>query len=218
MEVYKLGGFHCLQFTICLNVFRLWKKPFFNSPWVGLTMFYHTSLFHNFKAWVREINFPCSRSIFGESLKVKIKSRLKDELGSKDDSELNTWFEWVEEIVKARHLVAIYDCGEEELDSVILKVLFQVVAAQGRRVDRGMGELKLAIAWNRIDMVGENIFSENAVSGSLSQTDFCYLMPVALSLDRVDFVRAFLENGLNLRNYLSIPQLLLLYNNNVCLA
>ena len=142
--------------------------------------------------------------------------RLKDELSPKDDSELNTWFEWVEEIVKARHLIAIYDIGEEELDSVILKALFQLAKSQGRKTDGGIGEVKLAISWNRLDMVKENIFNKKAAHASLSQADYCYLMPVALSLDRVDFVRAFLEHGFVLRNFLSISQLLLLYNNNVC--
>ena len=121
----------------------------------------------------------------------------------------------VEEIVGARHLVAIYDSEQSlDLDSVILKVLFQAGSKQ-RVLDRGVGELKLAIAWNRIDMVEESLFNSSTGSISLTQEDFRHLMALALSLKRVDFIKAFLEKGLRLRDFLTVSQLILLYNNTV---
>ena len=132
------------------------------------------------------------------------------------ESDLQTWLGMVEEIARARNLVAIYDSEEnQDLDSVILKVLFQAGSHEGVD-DRGMGEVKLAIAWNRIDMVEETIFKSKTGLVSLTQQDLKYLMPVALSLNRVEFVKTFMQKGLILRDFLTVPQLLLMYNQAVC--
>ncbi len=155
------------------------------------------------------------RALFERPIKDKIKQMLCEVAPSKkpaSEQELNQWVTWVEEIVRERNLIAIYDAElGEDLDSSILKVLF-AAGGEERTVDRGMGELKLAITWNRIDMVQETLFSERESRQMLTQEDYQYLMPVALHLDRVEFVKAFLERGLAMKKFLTVNQLILLYN------
>ena len=134
-----------------------------------------------------------------------------------DKASLENLVTLIAEIMQARNLVAIYDPEEEELDSAIMRVLFSAISKENI-IDRAIGEIKLAIAWNRIDIVESAIFRKESGTGELlTLADYKYLMPVAVEMDRVQFVKAFLKRGMLLQNFLTVGQLLLLYNNAVCI-
>uniref|UniRef100_A0A8B9L1Z2 Transient receptor potential cation channel, subfamily M, member 1b n=1 Tax=Astyanax mexicanus TaxID=7994 RepID=A0A8B9L1Z2_ASTMX len=70
-------------------------------------------------------------------------------------------------------------------------------------------QLSLALAWNRVDIARNQIFvyGHNLPVNSLEQA-----MMDALVLDRVDFVKLLIENGVNIHHFLTIPRLEELYN------
>jgi hypothetical protein len=74
--------------------------------------------------------------------------------------------------------------------------------------------LKLALHWNRDDIAKDEIFTgeEDFTSHQLNR-----LMELALLDNKPKFVELLLENGLNLKDFLTVKRLLFLYNSNkVC--
>lgn len=69
--------------------------------------------------------------------------------------------------------------------------------------------LKLALQWNRDDIAKTYIFTgeEDIRSNQLS-----HLMEMALLQNKPKFVELLLENGLNLKSFLTVRRLLFLYN------
>ena len=163
----------------------------------------------------------CS-SILDTSSIEKIKQMAKEaivgtQMNPPESSEgiINNWIALISDIIRERNLVTIYEPEEEELDSAIMRVLFSAISKENV-VDRAIGEIKLAIAWNRIDIVESAIFHKETGTGELlTLEDYRYLMPFALEMERTQFVKAFLEKGLFLRDFLTVGQLILLYNNTV---
>uniref|UniRef100_A0A803TKZ6 Transient receptor potential cation channel subfamily M member 8 n=1 Tax=Anolis carolinensis TaxID=28377 RepID=A0A803TKZ6_ANOCA len=77
--------------------------------------------------------------------------------------------------------------------------------------DNWNGQLKLLLEWNQLDLASEEIFTNDRRWESADLQD---VMFTALVKDRPKFVRLFLENGLNLRKFLSNDVLTELYTNN----
>ena len=88
-----------------------------------------------------------------------------------------------------------------------------------------IGELRLALAWNRFDMAQAAVFGAEAGTPEATEDaprltrqqsvirgeELVSLMPFALEHSRVDFVKEFLERGLPLGEYLTAAELLRLY-------
>ena len=150
-----------------------------------------------------------------EKIRQMIKEVITGNVSVPDKANIEKCLGLITDIIRERTLVTIYD-PDEELDSAIMRVLFSAISKENI-VDRAIGEIKLAIAWNRIDIVKTAIFRKDSGTGELlTVEDYRYLMPIALQMDRIQFIKAFLEKGLILRNFLTVSQLILLYNNTVC--
>lgn len=94
-----------------------------------------------------------------------------------------------------------------------------------------IGELRLALAWNRFDMAQATVFAPAATTTAATEDaahqqtptstpgqqpavrgeELVPLMSLALEHSRVDFVGEFLERGLPLGEYLTVAELLRLY-------
>lgn len=94
-------------------------------------------------------------------------------------------------------------CSEGDLDLVILKAVLKT--NQIEKID----QLKLAIVLNRVDVAKEEIYT---VSTEFEADDINALLFRALLDDNTDFVELFLENGLDLNQFLSVKRILELYN------
>lgn len=72
-------------------------------------------------------------------------------------------------------------------------------------------QLKLALAWNRIDVAKSEIFTEDLKQENFS-TDLLY-EPLATALldNKSDFVELFLNEGVNIRHFLTLQTLEMLY-------
>lgn len=70
-------------------------------------------------------------------------------------------------------------------------------------------QLSLTLAWDRVDIARSEIFKES-LDWSMESLHCC--MFDALLLNRVEFVKLLLENGVSLKKFLTIERLEQLYN------
>uniref|UniRef100_A0A672Z736 Transient receptor potential cation channel, subfamily M, member 3 n=1 Tax=Sphaeramia orbicularis TaxID=375764 RepID=A0A672Z736_9TELE len=124
------------------------------------------------------------------------------------------------ECMKKKELITVFRMGSEghqDIDLAILTALLKGANASAP------DQLSLALAWNRVDIARSQIFiygqqwpvrnicSANYIEllnvGSLEQA-----MLDALVLDRVDFVKLLIENGVSMHRFLTLSRLEELYN------
>uniref|UniRef100_A0A8C6LYA1 Transient receptor potential cation channel, subfamily M, member 1b n=2 Tax=Nothobranchius furzeri TaxID=105023 RepID=A0A8C6LYA1_NOTFU len=109
----------------------------------------------------------------------------------------------VMECMKKRELVSN---GDNNVSALLINFLCPFKSGTNASA---ADQLSLALAWNRVDIARNHIFvyGHNLPVNSLEQA-----MMDALVLDRVDFVKLLLENGVNIHHFLTIPRLEELYN------
>uniref|UniRef100_A0A8C1TPQ7 Transient receptor potential cation channel, subfamily M, member 1a n=1 Tax=Cyprinus carpio TaxID=7962 RepID=A0A8C1TPQ7_CYPCA len=112
----------------------------------------------------------------------------------------------VMECMKKRELITVFRTaseGQQDIEMAILTALLKGTNASAP------DQLSLALAWNRVDIARSQIFvhGQHWPVNSLEQA-----MMDALVLDRVDFVKLLIENGVNIHHFLTIPRLEELYN------
>ncbi|XP_022255565.1 transient receptor potential cation channel trpm-like [Limulus polyphemus] len=102
------------------------------------------------------------------------------------------------------NLITIFDIdSDEELDSAILVALMKGKGCSHRRE-----QLQLALKWNRVDLASQ-LFTSQVFwpPGCLEDS-----MTEALVMDRVEFVKLLLLNGVVMKDYLTVGRLRHLYN------
>lgn len=77
------------------------------------------------------------------------------------------------------------------------------------RKNQDFENLKLALQWNRDDIAKTDIFTGEE---EFKQHQIASLMEMALLQNKPKFVELLLENGLNLKSFLTVKRLLFLYN------
>ncbi|KAM4876668.1 transient receptor potential cation channel subfamily M member 3 isoform 4-T4 [Thomomys bottae] len=110
------------------------------------------------------------------------------------------------ECMKKKELITVFRMGSEghqDIDLAILTALLKGANASAP------DQLSLALAWDRVDIARSQIFiyGQQWPVGSLEQA-----MLDALVLDRVDFVKLLIENGVSMHRFLTISRLEELYN------
>ncbi|XP_051875162.1 transient receptor potential cation channel subfamily M member 3 isoform X2 [Pristis pectinata] len=110
------------------------------------------------------------------------------------------------ECMKKKELITVFRMGSEghqDIDLAILTALLKGANASAP------DQLSLALAWNRVDIARSQIFiyGQQWPVGSLEQA-----MLDALVLDRVEFVKLLIENGVSMHRFLTISRLEELYN------
>ncbi|MGH0138745.1 UNVERIFIED_CONTAM: hypothetical protein FKN15_017572 [Acipenser sinensis] len=117
----------------------------------------------------------------------------------------------VQIILEHRHLLTIHNPGQEgseELDTVILKALVKACKSQSQEAQEYLDELKLAVAWNRVDIAKSEIFSGEV---EWRPCDLEEVMMDALVSNKPDFVKLFIDNGMNMCDFLTYSKLQDLY-------
>ncbi|XP_030214469.1 transient receptor potential cation channel subfamily M member 3 isoform X1 [Gadus morhua] len=110
------------------------------------------------------------------------------------------------ECMKKKELITVFRMGSDghqDIDLAILTALLKGANASAP------DQLSLALAWNRVDIARSQIFiyGQQWPVGSLEQS-----MLDALVLDRVDFVKLLIENGVSMHRFLTLSRLEELYN------
>ncbi|XP_051002179.1 transient receptor potential cation channel subfamily M member 6 isoform X1 [Acomys russatus] len=115
-------------------------------------------------------------------------------------------FEILMECMAHKDSITIFDADSEEHQDLDLAILTALLKGTSLSISE---QLNLAIAWDRMDIAKKHIliYGQHWKPGALEQA-----MLDALVMDRVDFVKLLIENGVNLHRFLTIPRLEDLYN------
>ncbi|XP_074478633.1 transient receptor potential cation channel subfamily M member 5 [Sebastes fasciatus] len=125
-------------------------------------------------------------------------------------TDISNWVKLIQKILDHGHLLTVHDPEQEssELDTVILKALVKACKSQSQEAQDFLDELKLAVAWNRVDIAKSDIFNGDV---DWKACDLEEVMMDALVNDKPDFVRLFVDNGVNLGEFLTYGRLQELY-------
>ncbi|KAJ8247832.1 hypothetical protein GJAV_G00251040 [Gymnothorax javanicus] len=115
-------------------------------------------------------------------------------------------FQTLMECMKSKELITVFHIGSDDhqdIDVAILRALLKGTNASA------FDQLVLTLAWDRVDIAKNHVFvyGQQLLVGSLEQA-----MLDALVMDRVDFVKLLIENGVSMHRFLTITRLEELYN------
>ncbi|XP_006898797.1 PREDICTED: transient receptor potential cation channel subfamily M member 4 [Elephantulus edwardii] len=115
----------------------------------------------------------------------------------------------VERIMARKELLTVYssDDGPEEFETIVLKAL--VKACGSSEASAYLDELRLAVAWNRVDIAQSELFRGDIQWRSVHLE--ASLMDALLN-DRPEFVRLLISRGLSLGHFLTPARLAQLYS------
>ncbi|NXI51298.1 TRPM5 protein, partial [Chloroceryle aenea] len=121
------------------------------------------------------------------------------------------WTATIQNIVSHQHLLTLHNFEQdssEELDTVILKALVKACKSHSQEAQEYLDELKLAVAWNRVDIAKSEIFNGDV---EWKSCDLEEVMMDALVNDKPEFVKLFIDNGANMSEFLTYSRLQRLY-------
>ncbi|XP_076853992.1 transient receptor potential cation channel subfamily M member 5 isoform X2 [Brachyhypopomus gauderio] len=139
-----------------------------------------------------------------------VQELLVDTFPSSHCTDITFWIKVIQKILDNGHLLTVHDPEQEssELDTVILNALVKACKSQSQEAQDFLDELKLAVAWNRVDIAKSEIFNGDV---EWSAQDLEGVMMDALVNNKPDFVRLFVDNGVNLGEFLTYGRLQELY-------
>ncbi|XP_009633747.1 transient receptor potential cation channel subfamily M member 5 [Egretta garzetta] len=120
------------------------------------------------------------------------------------------WTATIQNIVSHQHLLTLHNFEQDgsELDTVILKALVKACKSHSQEAQEYLDELKLAVAWNRVDIAKSEIFNGDV---EWKSCDLEEVMMDALINDKPEFVKLFIDNGANMSEFLTYSRLQRLY-------
>uniref|UniRef100_A0A2K6EV09 Transient receptor potential cation channel subfamily M member 5 n=1 Tax=Propithecus coquereli TaxID=379532 RepID=A0A2K6EV09_PROCO len=121
------------------------------------------------------------------------------------------WTKLLQNITAHPHLLTVHDFeqeGSEELDTVILKALVKACKSHSQEAQDYLDELKLAVAWDRVDIAKSEIFNGDV---EWKSRDLEEVMMDALVSNKPEFVRLFVDNGADVADFLTYGRLQQLY-------
>nr|XP_009663409.1 PREDICTED: transient receptor potential cation channel subfamily M member 2 isoform X1 [Struthio camelus australis] len=130
------------------------------------------------------------------------------------EDKLVEWTKKIQDIVRSRQLLTIFregKYGQQDVDVAILQALLK--ASQNRDHfghENWDHQLKLAVAWNRVDIARSEIFTDDH---EWKPTDLHPVMAAALISNKPEFVKLFLEQGVRLKEFVTWDALVYLYDN-----
>ncbi|XP_051572707.1 transient receptor potential cation channel subfamily M member 4-like isoform X2 [Myxocyprinus asiaticus] len=98
--------------------------------------------------------------------------------------------------------------GQDDFDTTLLKALVRAAKQNSNDASEYIEKLKLAVAWNKVDFAKSELFNDNI---NWKYKDVEMAISDALLNDKPQFVRLFVENGLNILDYLTYCRLERLY-------
>ncbi|XP_012926821.1 transient receptor potential cation channel subfamily M member 2 isoform X4 [Heterocephalus glaber] len=124
------------------------------------------------------------------------------------------WTKKIQDIVRKRQLLTIFregKDGQQDVDVAILQALLKASRSQDHFGHENWDhQLKLAVAWNRVDIARSEIFTDE---WQWKPSDLHPTMTAALISNKPEFVKLFLENGVQMTELVTWDTLLYLYEN-----
>lgn len=138
-------------------------------------------------------------------IKEDVLQRIQDSFGV-ERSESTELLDILMECMEHRELISIFDSESEDLQEADVAILS--TSLRGTRASPEE-QLSLTLAWDRADIAKDHIlvYGQQWQVGSLEQ-----IMLDALIMDRVNFVKLLIENGMTMSHFLTISRLEQLYN------
>ncbi|XP_072326369.1 transient receptor potential cation channel subfamily M member 7 isoform X2 [Scyliorhinus torazame] len=143
--------------------------------------------------------------ILPDGLELEILTTIKKTFNF-SQSEAHHLFQTLMECMKARELITVYHIGAEEHQDIDVAILTALLKGTN---SSAFDQLILTLAWDRVDIAKNQafVYGQQWLVGSLEQA-----MLDALVMDRVEFVKLLIENGVSMHKFLTIPRLEELYN------
>ncbi|KAM6258365.1 transient receptor potential cation channel subfamily M member 2 isoform 1-T2 [Porphyrio hochstetteri] len=130
------------------------------------------------------------------------------------EGKLVEWTKKIQDIVRSRQLLTIFregKYGQQDVDVAILQALLKASRNQDHFGHENWDhQLKLAVAWNRVDIARSEIFTDDH---KWKPTDLHPVMAAALISNKPEFVKLFLEQGVRLKDFVTWDTLVYLYDN-----
>ncbi|XP_030770533.1 transient receptor potential cation channel subfamily M member 2 isoform X2 [Rhinopithecus roxellana] len=130
------------------------------------------------------------------------------------ESRIVEWTKKIQDIVRRRQLLTVFregKDGQQDVDVAILQALLKASRSQDHFGHENWDhQLKLAVAWNRVDIARSEIFTDE---WQWKPSDLHPMMTAALISNKPEFVKLFLENGVQLKEFVTWDTLLYLYEN-----
>ncbi|XP_026524164.1 transient receptor potential cation channel subfamily M member 5 [Notechis scutatus] len=149
--------------------------------------------------------------IVPEVVEKQLKQKFPTENFTSNETE--HWTEMIRRIITQEQLLTMHyfeQEGSEELDTVILKALVKACKSHSQEAQEYLDELKLAVAWNRVDIAKSGIFNGDV---EWKSCDLEEVLMDALVNDKPEFVKLFIDNGANIYDFLTYSRLQTLYCN-----
>ncbi|XP_034510607.1 transient receptor potential cation channel subfamily M member 2 isoform X4 [Ailuropoda melanoleuca] len=128
------------------------------------------------------------------------------------ESRIVEWTKKIQDIVRKRQLLTIFregKDGQQDVDVAILQALLKASRSHDYFGHENWDhQLKLAVAWNRVDIARSEIFSDER---QWKPSELHPVMMAALISNKPEFVKLFLENGVRLKELVTWDTLLYLY-------
>ncbi|XP_075140021.1 transient receptor potential cation channel subfamily M member 8-like [Leptodactylus fuscus] len=142
-------------------------------------------------------------SLDSAAIKEKLVQFLPRTVSCLAEDEMETWIQWIKEIMEQLHLLTVIkmdQAGDEIVSNAISYALYKAFSTNEQDKDNWNAQLKLLLEWNQLDLASEEIFTSDRRWETADLEDAMF---AALVKDRPQFVRLLLENGLNLRKFLT---------------
>ncbi|XP_051695884.2 transient receptor potential cation channel subfamily M member 2 isoform X1 [Oryctolagus cuniculus] len=124
------------------------------------------------------------------------------------------WTKMIQDIVRQRQLLTVFregKDGQQDVDVAILQALLKASRSQDHfGHENWVHQLKLAVAWNRVDIARSEIFTDE---WQWKPSDLYPMLEDALISNKPEFVKLFLEHGVQLTDFASCDTLCRLYQN-----
>uniref|UniRef100_A0AAY5K8C8 non-specific serine/threonine protein kinase n=1 Tax=Esox lucius TaxID=8010 RepID=A0AAY5K8C8_ESOLU len=121
-------------------------------------------------------------------------------------SDASHLFQTLMDCMKSKELITVFHIGSEDHQDIDLAILRTLLKGTNMPA---FDQLVLTLAWDRVDIAKNHVFvyGQQLLVGLLEQA-----MLDALVMDRVDFVKLLIENGVSMHRFLTITRLEELYN------
>uniref|UniRef100_A0A8C5PWT9 Transient receptor potential cation channel subfamily M member 8 n=1 Tax=Leptobrachium leishanense TaxID=445787 RepID=A0A8C5PWT9_9ANUR len=152
------------------------------------------------------------------AIKEKLLQNLPRTLSRITEEDMETWIQWVTEIIENPQFITIIKMEKAEDDvvsSAISLALYKAFSTNEQDKDNRNAQLKLLLEWDQLDLASEEIFTHDRRWESADLEDAMF---DALVKDKPDFVKLLLENGLNLDKFLSSEILRELFTDHISTA
>ncbi|XP_040842632.1 transient receptor potential cation channel subfamily M member 2 isoform X2 [Ochotona curzoniae] len=147
-------------------------------------------------------------------IQQKLSLFFQDDFETFTENQFIEWTKKIQDIVRQRQLLTIFREGKDGQQDVDVAILHALLKASRSHDHFGQEnwdhQLKLAVAWNRVDIARSEIFTDE---WQWKPSDLHPMVLAALISNKPEFVRLFLEQGVQLQDFVTQDTLLHLYNN-----